>query len=103
MSHLLIVGGAPGSGKSQLVENLLRRIVGTCCTKDEIKETLFDRLGGGDAGAWQSVRQITLDIRAIRIRVCRCRRVRVRGFWSCQVRGCGSTARRPGRASSHTC
>jgi predicted kinase len=52
MPHLLIVTGAPGSGKSRLVGELMRHVEARCCTKDEIKETLFDRLGGSGDADW---------------------------------------------------
>ncbi|HWW19594.1 MAG TPA: AAA family ATPase [Steroidobacteraceae bacterium] len=51
MPHLLIVTGAPGSGKSRLAGALLDRVEARCCSKDEIKETLFDVLGSADE-AW---------------------------------------------------
>jgi predicted kinase len=56
MSHLLIVTGAPASGKSRLVGELKERLPLTCCAKDEIKETLFDRLGDQDGDALWSRR-----------------------------------------------
>jgi len=47
--HLLIVTGAPATGKSRLVGDLAARLEARSIAKDEIKETLFDVLGAGDA------------------------------------------------------
>lgn len=47
---LLMVGGAPASGKTQLARQLAARYGALLCTKDQIKEVLFDTLGTG-AGA----------------------------------------------------
>lgn len=49
--RLLLITGAPASGKTRLAGELARRYAGCCCSKDEIKEVLFDTLGQGDA-AW---------------------------------------------------
>jgi predicted kinase len=47
--HLLLIAGAPASGKSHLAAALVDRFDARCIAKDEIKETLFDALGAGDA------------------------------------------------------
>jgi predicted kinase len=47
--QLLLITGAPATGKSQLAERLARRYHACRCSKDEIKELLFDSLGEGDA------------------------------------------------------
>jgi predicted kinase len=49
MPHLLIVTGAPATGKSRLAGELVTRLGARSIAKDEIKETLFDVLGTGDA------------------------------------------------------
>lgn len=43
--HLLLVGGAPASGKTQLARALAARYGAALCAKDEIKEILFETLG----------------------------------------------------------
>jgi predicted kinase len=48
---LLLITGAPASGKTYLARLLAARFGASCCSKDEIKDTLFDTLGTGDA-AW---------------------------------------------------
>ena len=48
---LIIVTGAPGTGKSTLAPLLAQRYACTLLDKDTIKEELFDILGTGDA-AW---------------------------------------------------
>ena len=51
--HLLLITGAPGSGKTRLAgalkNTLKQRLEVACCAKDEFKETLFEVLGVGDA------------------------------------------------------
>jgi predicted kinase len=49
--RLLLLTGAPASGKSLLAARLVARFEACRCSKDEIKELLFDTLGQGDA-AW---------------------------------------------------
>lgn len=49
LQHLIIVTGAPATGKSTLAPLVARRYGSTLLTKDEIKEELFDILGAGDA------------------------------------------------------
>jgi predicted kinase len=49
--QLLLLTGAPASGKTQLARRLLERYGACGCSKDEIKELLFDHLGERDA-AW---------------------------------------------------
>jgi predicted kinase len=46
---LLLITGAPASGKTQLAGRLAARYEALCCSKDEIKELLFDTLGARDA------------------------------------------------------
>jgi predicted kinase len=46
---LLLITGAPASGKTRLARLLMARVGGVCCSKDEIKDTLFEVLGTGDA------------------------------------------------------
>jgi hypothetical protein len=48
---LLLVGGAPGSGKTQLARALAARYGALLCAKDQIKEVLFDTLGTGPESA----------------------------------------------------
>jgi len=47
--QLLLLTGAPASGKTWLAEQLVQRYHACCCSKDEIKELLFDQLGARDA------------------------------------------------------
>src|ERR1700683_3060087 len=49
--QLLLLTGAPASGKTQLAGRLVERYGACGCSKDEIKELLFDHLGERDA-AW---------------------------------------------------
>jgi predicted kinase len=51
VARLLLITGAPGSGKTQLARALAARYGCRVASKDEIKETLFEALGTGDA-AW---------------------------------------------------
>src|SRR6185437_12780589 len=48
---LLLVGGAPASGKTLLARQLAARYGALLCTKDQIKEVLFDTLGIGEDAA----------------------------------------------------
>jgi hypothetical protein len=48
---LLLVGGAPASGKTQLARQLAAHYGALLCTKDQIKEVLFDTLGTGPQSA----------------------------------------------------
>lgn len=48
---LLLIGGAPAAGKSSLARALAPRYGALVCTKDELKEVLFDTLGAGPCGA----------------------------------------------------
>ncbi len=48
METLLLVTGAPGSGKTTLAVPLARHLGLPLITKDTIKEALFDSLGTGD-------------------------------------------------------
>jgi predicted kinase len=50
-ARLLLISGAPASGKTRLATALAERHGWLCLGKDEIKETLFDVLGADDA-AW---------------------------------------------------
>jgi predicted kinase len=52
-SHLLIVGGLPGAGKTQLATRIAKHYSLPLLAKDAIKETLFDTLGTGDP-AWSA-------------------------------------------------
>jgi predicted kinase len=49
--RLLLITGAPASGKTRLARGLGARYGGGACSKDDFKETLFEVLGTGDA-AW---------------------------------------------------
>jgi len=49
LQHLIIVTGAPATGKSTLAPLVASRYGSTLLAKDEIKEELFDILGAGDA------------------------------------------------------
>ena len=48
---LIVVSGAPGTGKSTLANRLAEQFALPCLTKDDIKERLFDTLGWSDR-AW---------------------------------------------------
>lgn len=48
IAQLLLIGGAPGTGKSSLARRLAGRYSACLCSKDEVKELLFDALGSGD-------------------------------------------------------
>lgn len=48
---LIIVSGAPGTGKSTLASRIAKQFGLPCLTKDDIKERLFDTLGWSDR-AW---------------------------------------------------
>jgi predicted kinase len=50
-SQLLLITGAPASGKTRLAGELQTRYGALGCSKDQIKEILFEVLGTGDA-AW---------------------------------------------------
>jgi predicted kinase len=47
--QLLLLTGAPASGKTQLAARLAQHYGACCCSKDQIKELLLDTLGEGDA------------------------------------------------------
>jgi predicted kinase len=49
-ARLLLITGAPASGKSRLAARLAAHFGACLCSKDQIKELLFDALGQGDAG-----------------------------------------------------
>ncbi|MEO7837055.1 MAG: AAA family ATPase [Acidimicrobiales bacterium] len=53
MRILVVVSGAPASGKSALARPLAERLAFPLVAKDTIKEAMFDTLGGGDA-AWSA-------------------------------------------------
>jgi predicted kinase len=48
--RVLLLTGAPATGKTCLAAALAQRYGACLCSKDEIKELLFDALGSGDAG-----------------------------------------------------
>jgi predicted kinase len=48
-SRLLLITGAPASGKTRLAGELRTRYRAGGCSKDQIKEILFEVLGTGDA------------------------------------------------------
>ena len=48
-ARLLLLTGAPATGKTQLALALVQRYGAALCSKDEIKELLFDALGTGGA------------------------------------------------------
>jgi predicted kinase len=53
MKRLVYVSGAPGAGKTSLAGPLAAALGYALLTKDTIKETLHDALGGPEAGlAW---------------------------------------------------
>ncbi|MYB76841.1 MAG: ATP-binding protein [Chloroflexi bacterium] len=45
---LIVISGAPGTGKSTLASRLAKQFALPCLTKDDIKERLFDTLGWSD-------------------------------------------------------
>ena len=47
-ARLVIVCGAPGTGKTTLARHLGRSLGATVLAKDDVKEALADRLGSGD-------------------------------------------------------
>jgi predicted kinase len=49
-ARVLLLTGVPASGKTQLSARLADHYGACRCSKDEIKELLFDTLGQGDAG-----------------------------------------------------
>jgi len=49
-ARVLLLTGAPASGKTLLAARLAERYGACRCSKDEIKELLFDTLGPGEAG-----------------------------------------------------
>jgi predicted kinase len=49
--RLLLIGGAPASGKTQLARQLAARFGAALCSKDEIKEILFETLASGAQSA----------------------------------------------------
>lgn len=51
MPLLVIVSGAPGSGKSTLAARLATELCLPLLMKDELKETLYDQLGGAPDAA----------------------------------------------------
>jgi predicted kinase len=51
LARLLLITGAPGTGKTTLAAELARRLAAPLIAKDAIKEALFDRLGAPDASA----------------------------------------------------
>jgi len=48
-ASLLLIGGAPASGKTQLARRLSQRYGAILCSKDALKEILFGTLGTGEA------------------------------------------------------
>jgi len=51
MTDLMIILGAPASGKTTLGRRLAADLALPCLSKDDIKEALFDVLGASDAAA----------------------------------------------------
>ena len=49
LARLLLITGAPGTGKTTLARALARRLTAPLLAKDTIKEALFERLGVPDA------------------------------------------------------
>jgi len=48
-ARLLVITGAPGTGKTTLARELARRLAAAFIAKDTIKEALYDRLGASGA------------------------------------------------------
>ena len=48
MNRLIIVTGAPGTGKTTLALDLSRRLGLPVLSRDDLKERLFDRIGWKD-------------------------------------------------------
>jgi broad-specificity NMP kinase len=58
---LVIVCGAPGTGKTTLARHLGRALGVTTITKDDLKEALADRLGAGDRARSRELGSLAYD------------------------------------------
>ncbi len=65
---LVIVGGAPASGKSSLARRLSRDLRIPAFGKDDFKETLFDRLGCHDREWSRSLGEASYDLLILSLR-----------------------------------
>jgi len=59
---LVVVTGAPGSGKTTLAEALARELALPLLAKDDVKEALFDSLGTGDREWSRRLGRATYDV-----------------------------------------
>ena len=65
---LVIVCGAPGTGKTTLARHLAARLAYTILTKDDIKEALADELGAGDRERSKELGRMAYDLLFTRAR-----------------------------------
>ncbi|TMG67766.1 MAG: ATP-binding protein, partial [Chloroflexi bacterium] len=67
--RLILVGGAPGSGKTTLALQLAARLRVAVVTKDDIKESLAEVLGAGDRARSRELGAAAFEVmRAVAIR-----------------------------------
>jgi predicted kinase len=59
---LVVVTGAPGSGKTTLARALASELALPLLAKDDVKEALFDELGGGDREWSRKLGRATYDV-----------------------------------------